>query len=129
MTTHAQRSSAVAASQGEPLPYDRERLLARLGGSLDILAEVAALFCSDAERMHGELSAYLSREDDRAVSVAHRIKGVLLNVAADTAAASARQLESLIRAHQWAAAAPLAERLGTELRELVSAFSREANGA
>ncbi len=129
MTTHAQRSSAETPPQGDPLPFDRERLLARLGGSLDILAEVAALFCSDAERMHRQLTAYVSREDERAVSVAHQIKGVLLNVAADTAAASARQLESLIRAHQWAAAAPLAERLGSELRELVSAFSREANVA
>lgn len=127
MNTHAQGPRAEPPTSPNALPYDRERLLARLGGSLEILTEVAELFCSDAERMLAELAGYVSHEDERAVSAAHQLKGVLLNVAADAAAATARQLEGLIRAAEWHAARLLTERLGTELRELVRAFSREAS--
>ncbi|HET9929322.1 MAG TPA: Hpt domain-containing protein [Polyangiaceae bacterium] len=125
MNSPARCASVEVQPPSGPLPYDRSRLLSQLGGSLEILAEVAELFCLDAERKHAELRGYVLREDQHATGVAHQLKGVLLNVAADDAAATARELETLIRAGQWRAALAATDRLGAQLRELVEAFGQE----
>lgn len=119
-------STTLSAPAAESAPYDRERLLARLGGNTQILAEVAALFCTESARMLQDIEHYLENQDSRARAAAHQLKGVLLNVSADTAAMTARELESRLRAEQWAEGKALSHQLGAQLRELVEAFSREA---
>lgn len=119
---------AAANSSTEP-PFDRASLLARLGGSTEILAEVAGMFCSDAARMHAELKASVEQEGARAVSAAHQIKGALLNLSAGPAAHTARELEAAARAGDWQTARALTERLGGELTELAAAFAREQSAA
>lgn len=110
-----------------PRAYDRERLLARLGGNTQILAEVAGLFCAETERMLRDIEEHVKGHDPRARGTAHQLKGVLLNVAADSAALTARELETLIRAERWTEGQALVQQLGSELSDLIAAFSREAS--
>ena len=115
----------IAASASVEAPFDREGLLARLGGSVEILVEVAAMFCADAARMHAELRAHVELADAQAVDAAHQLKGALLNLSAGPASATARELEAAARAGDWSRARALIERLGGELEALVTAFQRE----
>ncbi|MFZ5892453.1 MAG: Hpt domain-containing protein [Myxococcota bacterium] len=120
--------SALAPSVQSP--FDRVGLLHRLGGSTEVLAEVAALFCSDARRLHRELRGHIERHDTRsAVTSAHQLKGALLNLSAEPAASTARVLEASARAGDWAMALVHADQLGAELEPLLAALAREQTAA
>jgi HPt (histidine-containing phosphotransfer) domain-containing protein len=111
-------------------PFDRESLLIRLGGSNEILVELAMLFCTESPRMQSELWDRLERRDVRAaMSSAHQLKGALLNLSAEPSASTARELEVCLRGGDWHNSLRRARRLDGELEQLVAALARERTAA
>jgi signal transduction histidine kinase/DNA-binding response OmpR family regulator len=83
-----------------PLPpprislHNRQRLLNRLAGNEDALHEMAMAFCDDLRRCLGvAFSATRSQDYVAVAQQAHALKGLLLGITAEHAAALARNLE------------------------------------
>jgi HPt (histidine-containing phosphotransfer) domain-containing protein len=86
---------------------DRATALARVGGDVDLLKEIAALFLDEYPRalddMHNALAAGDAHTLERS---AHGLKGSVANFGARTAVDAAFQLEQLGRAHKLDQAPP-----------------------
>ncbi|MEM6705006.1 MAG: Hpt domain-containing protein [Acidobacteriota bacterium] len=95
---------------------NEERLLATVGGDLELLAEIARLFLEDSVEMQERLRAALEREDDDALfRAAHWAKGSVANFAADRAVALGLEVEEMARSDGAAAATAKVEQLLAEL--------------
>ena len=79
---------AQPSSSGTPLPaFNFDDTLQRVDGDLDLLAEIAGLFLSDAPAMLADITAAVAAGDALEVSrTAHRLKGSLLTFGAPNAA-------------------------------------------
>ena len=87
------------ASQGQML--ERDTALARVGGDLELLKEIAALFLEDYPRSLDEIHKALDSGDAKALeNSAHGLKGSVANFGARAAVDAAFQLEQLGRAHR-----------------------------
>jgi len=87
------------ASQTQIL--DRAEALARVGGDLELLKEIAALFLEDYPRSLDEIHRALASGDAKALeNSAHGLKGSVANFGARAAVDAAFQLEQLGRAHK-----------------------------
>ena len=84
----------------EPV-LDRPAALARVGGDLDLLKEIAALFLDEYPRVLDEIHQALSTGDAKALErSAHGLKGSVANFGARAAVGAAFQLEQLGREHK-----------------------------
>jgi HPt (histidine-containing phosphotransfer) domain-containing protein len=80
---------------------DRATALARVGGDLDLLKEIAALFLDEYPRALDEIHRALATGDARTLErSAHGLKGSVANFGARAAVDAAFQLEQLGRAHK-----------------------------
>jgi len=87
------------ASQGQLL--DRAEALARVGGDIELLKEIAALFLEDYPRSLDEINQALAAGDAKTLErSAHGLKGAVANFGARAAVDAAFQLEQLGRAHK-----------------------------
>jgi two-component system, sensor histidine kinase and response regulator len=78
---------------------DRATALARVGGDLDLLKEIAALFLDEYPRELDDIHKALATADARLLEhTAHGLKGSVANFGAPTAVEAAFQLEQLGKA-------------------------------
>lgn len=83
---------------------DREVALARVGGDLELLKELAALFLQEAPHMLEELQSAAGDGNSKEVErVAHGLKGSAANFGATAVMETARELEFLGRDEKTAA--------------------------
>jgi HPt (histidine-containing phosphotransfer) domain-containing protein len=98
-------------------------------GDLDLLAEIAGLFLSDAPAMLADITAAVAASDAQEVSrTAHRLKGSILTFGAPTAAGIAMRLEENGRLGDLTTAQADAEQLAAETGRLcieLESFVRE----
>jgi two-component system, sensor histidine kinase and response regulator len=80
---------------------DRATALARVGGDLDLLKEIATLFLDEYPRALDEIHRALASGDAKTLErSAHGLKGSVANFGARAAVDAAFQLEQLGRAHK-----------------------------
>jgi len=80
---------------------DREVALARVGGDVQLLKEIAQLFLEDYPRVLQELREAMAQGDAKGVErTAHGIKGSVSNFGASDAVEAARIVEALGRAER-----------------------------
>jgi two-component system, sensor histidine kinase and response regulator len=86
-------------SQLQEQLLDRANALARVGGDLDLLKEIAALFLDEYPRELDEIRTALASGDAHTLErSAHGLKGAVANFGARPAVDAAFQLEQLGRA-------------------------------
>ena len=80
---------------------DRATALARVGGDLDLLKEIGALFLDEYPRVLNDIHRALAAGDAHTLErSAHGLKGSVANFGARAAVDAAFQLEQLGRAHK-----------------------------
>lgn len=80
---------------------DREFALARVGGDVELLREIAALFIDDYPRVIGQLRDALAHGDAQGLErTAHGLKGSVSTFGARNAMEAAKMLENLGRSHK-----------------------------
>lgn len=110
----------MSAPLMEPV-LDREVALSRVGGDVQLLKEIAALFLSEYPKILDELRAAAERGDARRLErTAHSLKGSVSNFGAGVAVEAARSLEAMGRAHQLAEAEQVIRTLELALAALHS---------
>ena len=96
----ADNKDKMSAPSTDPA-LDRELALARVGGDVDLLKEIAGLFLEEYPKVLEELRAAAGRGDARSVErTAHGLKGSVANFGADAAVEAARMLEAMGRAQR-----------------------------
>ena len=82
--------------------YDAEVLLLRVNGNQAAVAEIIAIFSADSGEMLRAIDAALSGWDAEALEhAAHRLKGMLMALAAPAASRAALRLEDIAREPAW----------------------------
>ena len=80
---------------------DRAEALARVGGDLDLLKEIAALFLDEYPQALVDMRKALATGDAKTIErSAHGLKGSVANFGARTAVDAVFELEQLGRAHK-----------------------------
>jgi HPt (histidine-containing phosphotransfer) domain-containing protein len=103
--------------------FDRDTMLERMGGDMDLLAEVVDLFLEDSPKMLDTLRAAVSGGDALTVErSAHSLKGALLNLAAERAAGVALKLETMGREEDLADCLDVLADLEAEMSRLSEAL-------
>jgi PAS domain S-box-containing protein len=110
--------------------FDPDTAMASVDGDAELLAEVVRIFREEARRTMTEIDRAI--RDGEATSLdraAHRLKGSLATFGARTAAALARQLETMGRSGDLHGTGDLAVMLGAELGRLGQALDAFVHGA
>ena len=103
---------------------ERATALARVGGDLDLLKEIAALFLEEYPRELDEIRKALATGDAHMLEhSAHGLKGSVANFGARAAVDAAFQLEQLGKAHKLDQAPPALAALERALAFLHSELS------
>ena len=90
--------SGNEGTAGQLIQLDRAVALARVGGSMELLQEVARLFLDECPRVVTELRQALEQHDaSRVEYVAHSLKGSTSSIGAQAAYEAARELEIIGR--------------------------------
>ena len=80
---------------------DRAEALARVGGDIELLKEIAALFVEDYPRSLDEIRQALAACDAKTIErSAHGLKGAVANFGARAVVDEAYQIEQLGRSHK-----------------------------
>jgi len=110
-------------------PFDHERALTRADGDAALLAELATLFLDEMPDTVAQIRDAITARDPKQVErFAHRLKGSLLTLAADPAAAVAHELETGGRERSHAESKELFDRLEHELTRLETRLSSLSSG-
>ena len=92
-----------------PEPFDLDASLLRLEGNDSLWANLAELVLRDAPQLLAEICRAIEARDARALEVsAHRLKGLVQNLAASETASAASRLEAAGRDADWSSALTLA---------------------
>jgi two-component system sensor histidine kinase/response regulator len=103
---------------------DRAAALARVGGDIDLLKEIAALFLDEYPRALDEMHKALAAGDAQTLErSAHGLKGSVANFGAPRAVDAAFQLEQFGRAHKLDLAPPALAALERTLATLHAELS------
>jgi HPt (histidine-containing phosphotransfer) domain-containing protein len=104
---------------------DREVALSRVGGDVELLKEIAALFLGEYPKILDELRSAAERGDARRLErTAHSLKGSVSNFGACPAVAAAGSLEAMGRAGRLEQAAPVIRDLERALAALGAELER-----
>ena len=110
-TEDAPVSNTPSAASGG-LPFDRDALLSRVEGDVELLRTLVGVFKADRPHRMKEIEAALQASDAAALSAAaHTIKGALSVFGAEPARSIAEELETLGREGRIDGASALVERL------------------
>ncbi len=103
----------------QPMLWNRELALERVGGDLDLLREVAGIFLLDCPRAMGEIRDAISQGDAKRLErEAHSLKGAAASFGADPVVGVALALEMIGRRGQLAEAPAKFAELEEGLRQL-----------
>jgi HPt (histidine-containing phosphotransfer) domain-containing protein len=102
---------------------NRDAILDRLSGDVSILKKVVKLFEEDCPEQMAEIQRAIDVQDGKALAAsAHTLKGSLLVLAADRAANTAQQLETLGRDYRFDEAGEVFTTLESEISRLSAAL-------
>ena len=109
----------------QPPVFDYDDLMERVGDDQHLLAEIVAMFQSDAPEKLAELEVAMARHDSIAFEhAAHALKGMILNFSAKLAAQTAFSLELLGRSNSWMNADELLAKLREQIEDLNMGLDR-----
>ncbi len=109
----------MTSRTNSPAGLNKEVALARVGGDLELLQELAQLFLDDYPKVMGELKkAIVSRDPELVERAAHTLKGSVSNFGADHVFDAALRLETLGRNEDLATVEPAFAQLETTLAAL-----------
>ena len=95
---------------------DRQLALARVGGDVELLREIAVLFIEDCPRAFAEIREAVARGDTAKLeNAAHSLKGSVANFGARDAVEAAFRLEQMGRAHEMSNAEQMLRKLENAL--------------
>jgi signal transduction histidine kinase/DNA-binding response OmpR family regulator len=115
---------APAAKPPEHEPIDTASALARAGGNVALLREMAALFLKELPMLMTNLREAVTSRDAKAIErAAHKLKGSVGNFAAQPAFEAALRLEILDRGGNLSKAEPVYAELEMEVNRLKSAMA------
>jgi two-component system, sensor histidine kinase and response regulator len=127
-STPAPAQEAPAQTTAEPVVFDRQAALDRVGGEEELFDEVLQLFLSDAPNRLTEIRTALEQGDTKRLEIgAHSLKGAAGYVGAERTVARALKLESMGRSADLSKALEEFRELEREierLREAVHACTR-----
>ena len=110
----------VPASPPPSAPEIPERVLARVGGDRELLAEISRLFIDDAPGYLDRIRRAIDASDGEALwRAAHSLKGAAANFEAEGLVTAARRLEEMGRAAQFGSGEAAWRTLTTETDRLV----------
>ena len=110
------REAAAAAATRPLTAFDRDALLANLGGDHELMQQLAELYLNDETALRQQLDEACDSDDLQAIHQAvHSLKGAIANFSADSAMAAATALESLCRNGETAELDQAIGRFNTEL--------------
>ncbi|MBT0962059.1 response regulator [Denitromonas iodatirespirans] len=114
----------VATTFDNPLAvFDRDALLANLGGDETLMQELAGLYLKDEAGLRQHFDSARQSGDLQAIHAAvHALKGAIANFSADSAVAAATALEGLCRDGQAEGLAPALSHFDTELDRFAEAL-------
>jgi CheY-like chemotaxis protein len=119
-------SELIAIARGAPEanpPYDHSRLQRRIGNDPEVLDDVVELFERDSRSLMKTLGVELERGDGAmAKRAAHALKGMLLNLCAEDAAAIVKRVEGACSKGDIDSAGALLPELRTALERLKAAL-------
>jgi PAS domain S-box-containing protein len=119
----AEVRATPATKTGAEVPFNRARVLRSLGGDEGLLREILQLFSSEAALMLHAVREACDRGQSEAIrQTAHKLRGALLNIAADEAAAVAATLEEQGRAGDTAGARAGYPNLASGVEQLIEAI-------
>lgn len=111
---------------GKSLPYDRDALIAKCDGDMQLLHQIIALFLADCEEQLATLHTALRNADlDRLYSITHSIKGSVSHFSAARAVAAAKDIEACCRRGDLQGAAPGVAELSDAMQELAASLRRD----
>ena len=109
--------------------FDRQEMLDRLGGDVDLLQDVLEVFLEECPKMMAEITLAVSGHDANAVRhAAHSMKGALLNISANAAAAEAKMLEDLGAEARLGETGNVLDRLRSQVERLQQELENQAAG-
>ena len=115
--------------QVEAAAFDRDEMLERVGGDVELLTDVIEVFLEECTRMMQEIESALDGGDAKLLhSAAHSMAGALLNISAAPAASEAQQLELLGNEQRLADSAPVLQRLQHEIERLKQVLDSQTAG-
>jgi HPt (histidine-containing phosphotransfer) domain-containing protein len=89
-------SAGRPPAQDDVVPDISDRVLARVGGDRDLLAEISRLFVDDAPRHLEQIRQAIDDRDGESLRrAAHGLKGAAANFDADRVVSAARTLEAI----------------------------------
>jgi HPt (histidine-containing phosphotransfer) domain-containing protein len=110
------------------LPYNHEELLASVDGDEEVVREVIGLYLDSAPQLIGAISGALKKEDAAAAAdAAHSLKGALMMLRANPAAAVAMEIELAIRGSDLGTARGKLPVLDVEAKRLASALLADSS--
>jgi HPt (histidine-containing phosphotransfer) domain-containing protein len=113
-----------AAGPEAEAAFDREGLLARVGGSVEVARTVAGVFEGEWPRLRDAVRDALARADAAALGrAAHSLKGTLGSLGAVASLETARRLEGMARAAALGQAAAAARVLEGQVAQLQAALA------
>ncbi len=102
---------------------DREDLMERIGGDMELLDELLELFDEDYPDLMGEIRTAIAEQDgERLKRAAHTLKGAVGNFAAVKAHQLALELEKKGEAGEFSNATHLVDQLDAAVQEFKSAL-------
>jgi len=110
--------------------FDKNWMLAQIGGDLELLHEVAKVFLDDSPRLVEGLNAALRADNSTALhAAAHATKSAVGNFGALAAVHAAQTLERACKSEDHVHYAPLCEQLIAEVEHLLGELRVELNEA
>ncbi len=111
------------ATRGGAAVFDLPRALENAMGDLELLSELAEIFCASSDASLKQIAAAAASRDGEALRrAAHNLKGSLSPFCAADAQAAARRMEDLGRDRDFAAAERALGGLGREVARLCDAL-------
>jgi len=96
-----EQAAKKARKELAPLIFDHEELLARVENDRELLRDLLAIFKEDFPRQLLALREAVDAKDgNRVATAAHTLRGMLSNLAASQAAATAARLEQMGRKNE-----------------------------
>lgn len=116
-------ANAAGPKSGEPgslcRAFDREQLLARVGGRIELAKELIGLFKGDWPRLRASLRESLAHADLVSLENAiHSLKGTVATFAAGESVSTLRRLEALVRQGDLAACSAIVAVLEEQIEQL-----------
>ncbi|MCZ6491327.1 MAG: response regulator [Acidobacteria bacterium] len=120
----AKTKTETRAEQPAEDVVDRAAVLERVGGDVEVLKELVALFLADCRELLSEIREAVERGDGEALArAAHTLKGSVSNFEAKDAFAAALQMEQLARDGKLAEAGPAYTALEKQIARLEVALA------